>query len=321
MVGIFIVVSFLIGISTYFVVAGKSENFFVAGRSLPIWILTFTLGAQAVDVNSLLTLSDLSYKYHFYDGACISFGIALSLFLNSAFLAHKIQEDNVLTLPDVYAKRFGRTVEILVSIYTIVSFLFLLAGNLLGLGILINYLWGLELTQAIWIASAIVWCYTVSGGLFSVAYTDVMQGMIGWVGCFACAVYMVVNEKIKAPPPSVGFPGYIYPDGVGDGGICDMYQGVACDTDASLCCYNAAVWCPDEVTNCTLDNGAYPFGDSRTFNAQMIDPNALSPFPNAILVRQKSRKPAPYTHLIYFALIAVELGDNLHPWFWQPCSN
>lgn len=62
-VGVFIGLSFVIGLSTYFVVKGKSENFFVAGRSLPIWILAFTLGAQSVDVNSILSNSDLAYKY------------------------------------------------------------------------------------------------------------------------------------------------------------------------------------------------------------------------------------------------------------------
>jgi hypothetical protein len=59
-----IVVSFLIGIATLFFVQGEAENFFVAGRSLPLWIVAMTLGAQAIDSNSLLGNADLSYKYH-----------------------------------------------------------------------------------------------------------------------------------------------------------------------------------------------------------------------------------------------------------------
>jgi hypothetical protein len=280
---IFIVLSFVLGVATIFFVQNKTENFFVAGRSLPIWILSFTLGAQAVDSNAILTVSDLAYKYHFYDGAVISIGAALSLTINAIFLAHRVHADKVMTLPDVYAKRFGRVVEVLVSLYTIVSFIFLLAGNLQGLGILINYVWDMERETAIWLASAIVWAYTVSGGLFSVAYTDVMQGLIGWTGCFVAAVYIIRTEKFKAPPPSIGFAGYTYPDRIGESGICDMYNGVPCENDPSSCCYNSALWCPS-VDNCRADNGAYPFGDERSFSRQMFDAEALSPFPNSILV-------------------------------------
>ena len=66
-VGLTIAVSFAIGIATYFVVQGEAENYFVAGHSLPLWIVAMTLGAQSVDSNALLGNVDLSYKYQFFD--------------------------------------------------------------------------------------------------------------------------------------------------------------------------------------------------------------------------------------------------------------
>lgn len=60
----------------------------------------------------------------------IPIGLGLSLLLNGIFLAHHVNNDGVLTLPDIFAKRYGPVVEILVSLTTIVSFLMLLAGNL-----------------------------------------------------------------------------------------------------------------------------------------------------------------------------------------------
>jgi SSS family solute:Na+ symporter len=50
-------------------VNGKAENYFIAGHSLPLWIVAVTLGASAIDSNALLGNVDLSYKYQFYDGA------------------------------------------------------------------------------------------------------------------------------------------------------------------------------------------------------------------------------------------------------------
>ena len=204
-VGISIAISFFIGLATYFFVKGRSVNFFVAGRSLPLWIVAITLGAQSIDSNALLGNADLSYKYAFWDGAVIPIGLGLSLIINGIFLAHHINNDIVLTLPDVFAKRYGKVVEVLVSLCTCCSFIMLLAGNLVGFGAITSYVWDIDETLAIWLAAIIVWAYTVSGGLFSVAYTDVVQGMLGWSGCIVTAFYLIANEP-EAPPPSIGFP-------------------------------------------------------------------------------------------------------------------
>jgi hypothetical protein len=59
-----IVISFLIGFATLFLVQGEAENFFVAGRSLPLWIVAMTLGAQSVDSNAIFGNADLSHKCH-----------------------------------------------------------------------------------------------------------------------------------------------------------------------------------------------------------------------------------------------------------------
>lgn len=201
-----IVISFLIGIATFFVVKGQSVNFFVAGRSLPLWIVSMTLAAQSIDSNAILGNADLSYKFGFYDGAVIPIGLGLSLILNGIFLAHHVNNDEVLTLPDIFAKRYGKVVEILVSLTTICSFLMLLAGNLVGFGAITSYVWGISDTAAIWIAAGIVWVYTASGGLFSVAYTDVVQGLMGWSGCIVMAFWFIANEEPNAPPPSIGYP-------------------------------------------------------------------------------------------------------------------
>lgn len=134
-----IVISFLIGFATLFLVHGEAENFFVAGRSLPLWIVAMTLGAQSIDSNAILGNADLSYKFAFWDGAVLPIGLGLSLILNGLFLARHINCEEVLTLPDILARRYGRATEVLVSIATVVSFMMLLAGNLVGMGNILSY--------------------------------------------------------------------------------------------------------------------------------------------------------------------------------------
>ena len=104
---------------------------------------------------------------------------------------------------------------------------------------------------------------------------------MGWSGCIVCAFWLIKNADPSAPPPSVGFPGYVYPDQA----TCDEYQGVPCENIADGCCYNTELYCSNvtDVGTCSpIDNGAYPFGDQRVFNDQMGDRLALTPFPNAI---------------------------------------
>jgi hypothetical protein len=100
-------------------------------------------------------------------------------------------------------------------------------------------------------------------------------------GCIVCCYYIIAHAEKSAPTPSIGFPGYVYPNDE----ICDLYQGVPCTNVPNACCYNAAKYCtdPTDVSTCSsIDNGAYPIGDVRFFKNQMIQPDALTPFPNGI---------------------------------------
>jgi Na+/proline symporter len=287
-IGIGIMVAFFcaIGIGAFYFVGGKAENFFVAGRSLPLFVVTMTLASQSIDSNALLGNADLSYKYHLFDGAVLPIGLGLSLIINGVALAHHINNEVVLTLPDIYGKRYGKLTEICASICTCVSFTCLLAGNLVGMSVILSYIFDISEMSAVFLSGIICLVYTACGGLFSVAYTDVVQSVIGMVGCLACAYWIINNADEKAPPPSIGMPKlnasavagmYVYPNDE----IAKMYDAVPCEHDATLKCYNQQKWCPS-ATDCKADNGAYPLGDKQIFDNQMTDPYSLTPFPNAI---------------------------------------
>lgn len=83
---------------------------------------------------------------------------------------------------------------------------------------------------------------------------DVAQASLGLLGLLTAGAWMLNNRSPKSPPPSVGFPGYLYPDDA----TCEMYNGVPAEFTEGGCVYNEAVWGPDGV-----DNGAYPFGDKK----------------------------------------------------------
>ena len=45
-------------------------------------------------------------------------GLGLSLILNGVFLAHHVNNELVLTLPDIYGKRYGIATEVCASVCT-----------------------------------------------------------------------------------------------------------------------------------------------------------------------------------------------------------
>lgn len=282
---VFVVLSTLVGVSTFLYAADNPINFFVGGRSLNYFMVAVALTAQSIDTSSILGNVDLAYKFSFWDGAAFPIGLGLSLILNGLVLAHHIQKDRALTLPDVYAKRYGCTVEILASLATITSFIMLLAGNLYGFGLVTSYLWNISITQGVWVAAVVIWAYTKSGGLVSIVYTDIFQVFVGLTGLVVMAFWFIANEDAPAPPRSIGFPGYIYPDAVGENGACDLYNGTQCEYSPDQCCYNTELWCPGYPNEECLkyDRAAYPTGDSPIYSGQMSNPFALDPYPNAIV--------------------------------------
>ena len=61
---IFIVFCSLLGLFALVRVGKKPENYFVAGRSLNLFVITCTLGSQCIDSGTALGALDLGYRYH-----------------------------------------------------------------------------------------------------------------------------------------------------------------------------------------------------------------------------------------------------------------
>jgi len=212
---VFMVFCAILGLAALIKVGKKAENYFVAGRSLNLFVVTATLGSQCLDSGTALGSLDLGYLYHYWDGAAIPIGLGLSLFLNAIFFAYPLNQMQLLTLPDLMARKFGPACEMLFSVLSIASFLCLLGGNLVGAGKIVSHLFFNQENEipGIWIAAGCVWLYTVAGGLFAVAYTDIGQALIGWTGMLVGASYII------AYMPSAPGVGPAYP--LGDKAVVD----------------------------------------------------------------------------------------------------
>ncbi|MGW6335841.1 sodium:solute symporter family protein [Nocardia rhamnosiphila] len=180
-------------------VDGDSVNFLVAGRSLGLPLVAAGLMGQAVDSNATLGNTDLAGSVGFWAGASLPLGLGLCLLLTGLFFAKPMNRMGLLTLPDFYRIKYGRGVEFSASILMIFSFCILLAGNLVAGGFLFERFLGIPYTAGVLLIVAIVLTYTVTGGMFSDAYTALAQMVITVIGSLALLIWVGSTYGLSIP--------------------------------------------------------------------------------------------------------------------------
>ena len=153
-----------------------SKDFMVAGRSLPLYMNFACVFATWFGAETVLSVSAkfADKGLGFVSGD--PFGASFCLILVAFFFARTFYRMELLTIGDYYHKRYGKVVEILASLGIAASYFGWTSAQLSALGLVINVLFpGLSLNESILIGAGIVTVYTMFGGMWSVALTDVIQ--------------------------------------------------------------------------------------------------------------------------------------------------
>lgn len=165
-----------------------SKDFLVAGRSLPLFMNFACVFATWFGAETVLSVSAkfADKGLGFVSGD--PFGASMCLVLVAFFFARTFYRMELLTIGDYYHKRYGKVVEILCSLGIAASYFGWTSAQLSALGLVISVLFpGLSLNQAILIGAVIVTVYTLFGGMWSVALTDVVQTVAIVVGLVVVA--------------------------------------------------------------------------------------------------------------------------------------
>ncbi|MEP7070699.1 MAG: sodium:solute symporter family protein, partial [Usitatibacter sp.] len=187
----------------------NSRDFAVAGRRLPMYIVTATVFATWFGSETVLGIPATFIKDGFSGIIADPFGSSLCLIFVGLFFARPLYRMNLLTIGDYYRKRYSRPVEMLTTLCIVFSYLGWVGAQIKALGLVFNVVSAGDITQP-WgmvIGASTVLVYTMMGGMFSVAITDFIQmiiivlGMlyIGWeVSGLAGGVGTVVSHAAAA---------------------------------------------------------------------------------------------------------------------------
>ncbi|RLI91399.1 MAG: sodium:solute symporter [Candidatus Altiarchaeales archaeon] len=190
---LFFLIVICVGVYLSRLVKGRSENYIVANRQLILGVTAATLMAQSIDADITLGLANFSFLYGFWSGAAMIIGLSGALILIGLFFAEPLNEMKLLTPPDFYGRKYGRTMEIMVSSLMVFSSAIFVGGCLVAVGFIFQIFLGVSYWLGIFIVSVGILMYTVPGGLISVVNTDLIQLVMILLGVIALVVFMMTS--------------------------------------------------------------------------------------------------------------------------------
>ncbi|MFC4765853.1 sodium:solute symporter family protein [Effusibacillus consociatus] len=160
---------------------GKTDDMLVAGRSMPLWISMFTMTATWVGGGYITGTAESVYKSGFV-WTQAPWCYAVSLIIGGIFYAKKMRRYEFMTMLDPLEARFGKKMSSLLYIPAVLGEIFWSAAILTALGTTFGIILGLSFTVSIIFSAIVALAYTVVGGLWAVAHTDVLQLSIMFLG-------------------------------------------------------------------------------------------------------------------------------------------
>jgi len=167
----------------------NARDYVVAGRSLPLYINAATVFATWFGAETVLSVSATFAKDGLGGIIADPFGASFCLVFVALFFARAFYRMDLLTIGDFYRKRYDRPVEVITSLAITASYLGWTSAQLTALGLAFSVLsqGALSLNEGIVLGMVVVLVYTIWGGMWSVALTDLFQSVMIFIGLTAIA--------------------------------------------------------------------------------------------------------------------------------------
>jgi SSS family solute:Na+ symporter len=163
---------------------------------------------------SLLGVSGLGFRFAWptiWEQIAVPLSIAFCIIVFGVKMHTVAKKAGYLTVQDYLAHRFEspKSLRGLSAVSGIVVFMIYLAGQYTAISIVLMWLFGLPHWLALIIGAAIVTVYTVIGGLYAVAWTTLVQGLILILGVVIMAPIVIqaaggithINDVMAAASP------------------------------------------------------------------------------------------------------------------------
>ena len=160
-----------------------TEDYFLAGRSLPWWAIGASLIAANISAEQIIGMSGEGFRIGLAIAA-YEWQAALVLIIVAKFFLPIFLKREIYTMPQFLDQRFGTGVKTTMSIYWIALYTLVNLTTVLWLGgLAVNTLLpGVSVIAAMAALGSFAILYSIVGGLKAVALTDIIQVIILVIG-------------------------------------------------------------------------------------------------------------------------------------------
>jgi len=166
-------------------------DYLVAGRTLPAFVLIFTLLSSWIGSGSLLAGAENAYKHGFV--ALWQAGGGWAGLLLIYFIAPRARKFAQYTIPDLLEARYNQTARVLGVIAILLTYTAITSYQFIGGGDILHLIFPDTITPIVgrYIIAAFVIVFTAIAGMSSVVYMDLFIGLLATGAmCLALPVLM-----------------------------------------------------------------------------------------------------------------------------------
>ncbi len=163
-----------------------SADFFIAGKSLGLFVMAMATFATAL--SGFLFIGGPGLTYELGMGALwFTFPTTISFTMAWMILGKKMrlltEATGAMTVADaIYHRYQSRIASGITGIATLIGIVLFMATQVLALGTIISFIFGISLEAGVIIGMAIVAAYSSAGGILAGSYTSAFQGTMMAIG-------------------------------------------------------------------------------------------------------------------------------------------
>jgi solute:Na+ symporter, SSS family len=160
----------------------NSEDYFLAGKSLPWWAIGASLIAANISAEQIIGMSGSGYKIGLAI-ASYEWMAAITLIIVGKYFLPIFLKREIYTMPQFLEQRFDHRVRTIMAIFWLGVYVFVNLTAVLWLGALaINTITGIDMLSAMVFLAIFSIVYSLYGGLKAVAFTDIIQVVLLTLG-------------------------------------------------------------------------------------------------------------------------------------------
>ncbi len=162
----------------------SSEDYFLAGKSLPWWAIGASLIAANISAEQIIGQSGQGFVLGLAIAA-YEWQAAIVLIIVAKFMLPIFLKNKIYTMPQFLEQRFGTEIKVLMAGFWLVLYTAVNLTAILWLGALaINTLTGISINIGLVSLASLAIVYSIYGGLRAVAFTDIIQVVVLILGGF-----------------------------------------------------------------------------------------------------------------------------------------